>query len=206
MGSETKVYVGNLAHSTTKESLEDHFAHYGEIAECVVMTEKDSGRSRGFGFVTFTTSAAMDAAVRASHEIDGRTVNCKRAMRETRHGGGKHDDGGGAGGMYNVVKIFVGGLPATCDLEKLKEHFGQFGAIQDAVVMMDAQTQRHRGFGFVTFKESKGVEIYLDLGSHKISHLDFRRFHPAAGWVKGALPGPIVAAEVPFWCLCVEVT
>lgn len=163
MSSETKVYVGNLAHATTKESLEDHFAQYGEIAECVVMTEKDSGRSRGFGFVTFTTSTAMEAAVRASHEIDGRTVNCKRAMRETRHGGGgggggKHDDGRG---MYNVVKIFVGGLPATCDLEKLKEHFGQFGEIQDAVVMMDAQTQRHRGFGFVTFKESKGVEAAL---------------------------------------------
>ncbi|CAK9103738.1 RNA-binding protein Musashi homolog Rbp6 [Durusdinium trenchii] len=158
-GSETKVYVGNLSHSTTKESLEDHFSHYGEISECVVMMDKASGRSRGFGFVTFTTSHAMDAAVRATHEIDGANVNCKRAVRETR--GGKHDDGGGNSGMYNAVKIFVGGLPASCDLVKLKEHFGQFGEIQDAVVMMDAETQRHRGFGFVTFKDSKGVEAAL---------------------------------------------
>ncbi|CAJ1335788.1 unnamed protein product [Effrenium voratum] len=162
MGSETKVYVGNLARSTTRESLEDHFSHYGEIAECVVMMDKESGRSRGFGFVTFNTSAAMDAAVRATHTIDGTTIACKRAMRETRQGGRQdRQDSGGGSGKFNVVKIFVGGLPASCDLEKLKGHFGQFGEIHDAVVMMDAQTQRHRGFGFVTFKDPKSVEAAL---------------------------------------------
>eukprot|EP00931_Biecheleriopsis_adriatica_P106519 TRINITY_DN80957_c0_g1_i1.p1 TRINITY_DN80957_c0_g1~~TRINITY_DN80957_c0_g1_i1.p1 ORF type:complete len:323 (+),score=39.32 TRINITY_DN80957_c0_g1_i1:64-1032(+) len=159
--SETKVYVGNLSHSTEKEGLRDHFATYGEIADCVVMFDKDSGRSRGFGFVTFRDAAAVDAAVGASHTIDGRSVSCKRAVRDTRGSGGGDRQSDDRGGMYNVVKIFVGGLPASCDLDKLREHFGRFGEIQDAVVMMDAATQRHRGFGFVTYKEPSGVEAAL---------------------------------------------
>mmetsp|Transcript_35470 Transcript_35470/g.66047 ORF Transcript_35470/g.66047 Transcript_35470/m.66047 type:complete len:297 (+) Transcript_35470:45-935(+) len=168
MSSDTKVYVGNLAHATTKESLEDHFAQYGEIAECVVMLDKGSGQSRGFGFVTFTASASMEGALRASHNVDGKAITCKRAVRDTRQSG--KDDSGGGGGMYNVVKIFVGGLPASCDLEKLKSHFGQYGEIHDAVVMMDAQTQRHRGFGFVTFKDPKGVEAALS--NDKLNKID----------------------------------
>jgi len=128
------------------------------------MTDKETGRSRGFGFVTFKETSSVDGAVGASHDIDGRSVSCKRAVRDTKQakeesrgrGGGKGGDG-----EFNVVKIFVGGLPASCDNEKLKGHFGQFGAIQDAVVMMDANTQRHRGFGFVTYKEPSGVEAAI---------------------------------------------
>mmetsp|Transcript_45180 Transcript_45180/g.81266 ORF Transcript_45180/g.81266 Transcript_45180/m.81266 type:complete len:327 (+) Transcript_45180:52-1032(+) len=162
--SDSKVYVGNLAHSTTNDSLRDHFQQYGDVADSIVMTDKETGRSRGFGFVTFKESSSVDSAVGGSNEIDGRSVSCKRAVRDTKMAkeesrGGR--GGGGGGGDFNVVKIFVGGLPASCDNEKLKGHFGQFGAIQDAVVMMDANTQRHRGFGFVTFKDSSGVEAAL---------------------------------------------
>lgn len=67
----------------------------------------------------------------------------------------------GDGGVYNSVKIFVGGLPATCDYDKLTAYFGRFGQIEDAVVMMDNQTQRHRGFGYVTFSEGAAVEAAL---------------------------------------------
>jgi len=64
-------------------------------------------------------------------------------------------------GVYNVVKIFVGGLPGSCDLAKLKAFFEQFGQIEDAVVMMDNQTQRSRGFGYVTFSHSSAVDTAL---------------------------------------------
>lgn len=64
-------------------------------------------------------------------------------------------------GVYNVVKIFVGGLPGSCDLAKLKGHFERYGQIEDAVVMMDNNTQRSRGFGYVTFSDSSAVDTAL---------------------------------------------
>lgn len=63
--------------------------------------------------------------------------------------------------QLNVVKIFVGGLPASCDNDKLNECFSKFGSIKEAVVMMDSSTGRHRGFGYVTYHESAGVEAAM---------------------------------------------
>eukprot|EP00929_Paragymnodinium_shiwhaense_P039552 TRINITY_DN20768_c0_g1_i1.p2 TRINITY_DN20768_c0_g1~~TRINITY_DN20768_c0_g1_i1.p2 ORF type:complete len:227 (+),score=35.33 TRINITY_DN20768_c0_g1_i1:81-761(+) len=63
--------------------------------------------------------------------------------------------------QVNVVKVFVGGLPASCDNEKLHETFSRFGSIKEAVVMMDQSTGRHRGFGYVTFHDSSSVEAAM---------------------------------------------
>jgi hypothetical protein len=155
--SENKIYVGGLSADTTTDSLQRHFSKFGDVADCIVMMDKAAGRSRGFGFVTFKDSAAASAAIGSSNVVDGRDVSTKKAVRE-----------GSApppsnlvqeqGKTFNVVKIFVGGLPATCDEEKLREFFGKFGRITDAVVMMDNQTQRHRGFGYCSFESSEAVE------------------------------------------------
>jgi len=69
----------------------------------------------------------------------------------------------------NVVKIFVGGLPSSCDNDKLTEYFGKYGRITDGVVMMDRQTQRHRGFGYCTFEDSSSVEaVMAEYKDHRI--------------------------------------
>merc|ERR1712007_309025 len=88
--------------------------------------------------------------------IDGREVSCKKAVRENPHASLN-----GIDGIYNSVKIFVGGLPASCDYEKFLTYFKRFGQIEDAVVMIDNQTQRHRGFGYVTFSDCSAVEAAL---------------------------------------------
>jgi len=161
--SETKIYVGGLAPDTTKETLEGHFGQYGEIIDCVVMVDKGTSRSRGFGFVTFKEPSAANAALGTANFLDGKEVACKKAVRDTLKA--VRDTPKqlvqDASGVYNSVKIFVGGLPSTCDYDKLTGYFGRFGQIQDAVVMMDAQTQRHRGFGYVTFAEPSAVEAAL---------------------------------------------
>lgn len=181
--SDNKVYVGNLANSTNKETLTAHFLQYGDISECVVMMDKDTGTSRGFGFVTFKESSAVDAAIGNHNMVDGKQVQCKRAVRDTSKGGGQ-DDGrsnSGGGSQFNVVKVFVGGLPASCDYDKLVGHFSRYGEIQDAVVMMDAQTQRHRGFGFVTYKDPNSVEAALrEYKEHKIDNkwIEVKRCQP----------------------------
>lgn len=87
----TKVFVGGLAWKTTSESLNEYFGQFGEISEAVVIEDRHSGKSRGYGFVTFKEPKAAVLATRdAKPIIDGRETNCIMATRgaRKRHGGG----------------------------------------------------------------------------------------------------------------------
>ncbi|XP_072974702.1 probable RNA-binding protein ARP1 isoform X1 [Typha angustifolia] len=76
----TKVFVGGLAWETQKEALRDHFDKYGEILEAVIISDKITGRSKGYGFVTFKEAeAAKKACEDATPVINGRRANCNLA-------------------------------------------------------------------------------------------------------------------------------
>ena len=69
------MFVGGLSWETTQESLQRYFGQYGEVIDCVVMKNSETGRSRGFGFVTFADPNKVDAVLKSGpHELDGRTV------------------------------------------------------------------------------------------------------------------------------------
>ena len=89
-----KLFVGGLAWATTDQGLQSAFAAHGEITEAVVITDRETGRSRGFGFVTFVSDGDAQNAISAMNgqELDGRTLNVNEA--QDRRGGG----GGGGGG------------------------------------------------------------------------------------------------------------
>jgi len=94
MSDESKLFVGGLAWATDDSRLGEAFSQFGEITEAKVITDRETGRSRGFGFVTFTTSDAADAALSMNgQELDGRTIRVDKA--NSRPGGG---GGGGVGG------------------------------------------------------------------------------------------------------------
>ncbi|BGP01674.1 RRM domain-containing protein [Rhodotorula toruloides] len=63
-----KIYCGNLSWGTNSDSLRDAFSQFGQVVDCIVMTEPGTGRSRGFGFVTFADQAAADAAIQTMNE------------------------------------------------------------------------------------------------------------------------------------------
>jgi len=79
-----KLYVGNLSWGITEDQLKEAFAKFGEIEEAIIITDRHSGRSKGFGFVTFANDAEGDAAVEGMHEqeLEGRKaiVNEARPM------------------------------------------------------------------------------------------------------------------------------
>ena len=77
-----RIYVGNLPFSVTQEQLKELFSQYGEIEEAVVITNKFSGRSKGFGFVSFKdeTSAEKAIAEMNKKEVEGRPLNVKEAV------------------------------------------------------------------------------------------------------------------------------
>jgi RNA recognition motif-containing protein len=98
---EKKLYIGNLAWTTTTESLKAAFSKAGEVVDAIVMTENMSGRSRGFGFVTMATDEATDAAIAMfnEQELEGRNLVVNRARPKTENpSGGPRRDFGGRGG------------------------------------------------------------------------------------------------------------
>jgi cold-inducible RNA-binding protein len=97
----SKLFVGGLAWATSDASLQSHFESFGEVTEAKVITDRDTGRSRGFGFVTFAEASSADAAKDATNgtELDGRTIRVDSATdRKPRGGGGGGGGGGGRGG------------------------------------------------------------------------------------------------------------
>ncbi len=85
-----KLFVGSLAWATTDDGLRDAFERFGEVIEAKVITERDTGRSRGFGFVTFADDAAADTAMQEMDgaQLDGRRLNVNVAQDRRRGGGG----------------------------------------------------------------------------------------------------------------------
>jgi RNA recognition motif-containing protein len=77
-----RIYVGNLPFSVTQQQLQELFANFGEIEEALVVANKFSGRSKGFGFVSFKDEAAVEKAIAEMNkkEIEGRPLNVKEAV------------------------------------------------------------------------------------------------------------------------------
>lgn len=95
----TKLYVGGLAWATTDDTLRQHFTQAGEVASAQVVTERETGRSRGFGFVEMTNDEAAKGAIDKLNntELDGRTISVSEARPKTE--GGPRRTGGGGGGF-----------------------------------------------------------------------------------------------------------
>src|ERR1700679_4149423 len=99
----TKLYVGNLSFDTTENDLQDLFATHGPVSEVNLITDRMSGRSRGFAFVTMGSPEGAQSAIQAlaGKEIGGRALTVNEARpREDRapcEGGGRRHGGGGAG-------------------------------------------------------------------------------------------------------------
>lgn len=97
----TKLYVGNLTYGVNNNALEALFTPFGEVRSAQVVMDRETGRSKGFGFVEMTDTQACNAAIAALNgkEVDGRALTVNEARpREDRGGGGGSRRSGGYGG------------------------------------------------------------------------------------------------------------
>jgi RNA recognition motif-containing protein len=87
--SNTKIYVGNLGFSTTNETLNDAFAQYGTVTSARIITDRDTNRSKGFGFVEMQTGQEAVAAINGMNgtELEGRQLNVSEAKPKTENSG-----------------------------------------------------------------------------------------------------------------------
>ncbi|XP_078054349.1 DAZ-associated protein 1 isoform X2 [Mustelus asterias] len=192
-----KLFVGGLDWNTTQETLRDYFSQYGEVVDCVIMKDKMTNQSRGFGFVKFKDPNCVGTVLASRpHNLDGRTIDPKpctpRSMQQEKP---KPKEGGGWGkGSQNQSsnkskKVFVGGIPHNCSETELRDYFKRFGVVSEVVMIYDAEKQRPRGFGFITFEDEQSVDQAVNMHYHDImgKKVEVKRAEPRDS--KGPGPG-----------------
>jgi len=145
-----KLAVLGLPWETSEDTLRLHFSQYGVVEAAEVMKDRFSGKSRGFGFVTFVDPAAAQRALAMEHTVDGRRCEAKIALPKTLLQGDM--------APQRTARIFVARIPASVTESQFRGYFEKFGRLQDAYMPKDHSKQAYRGIGFVTFASPDSVE------------------------------------------------
>lgn len=163
--NETKLYVGNLSYETTTEDLQEFFSQYGEVSDVYIPYDRDTGSSRGFGFLSMATEAANTAIEQANgYELQGRQIQVNESLPK----GQQAPRRGGGGVKTDEVKIYVGNVPFDTPEESVVELFNDYGPVIDFYMPIDRNFGRPRGFAFVTLpadsastaiEELDGIEL-----------------------------------------------
>ncbi|KAK9734911.1 hypothetical protein RND81_04G171400 [Saponaria officinalis] len=166
-----KLFIGGISWDTDENRLKEYFGQYGEVVEAVIMRDRITGRARGFGFIVFADPGVAERVVLEKHMIDGRTVEAKKAVpRDDQQIISRNSNSiQGSPGPGRTKKIFVGGLASTVTENDFKNYFDKFGNITDVVVMYDHNTQRPRGFGFITYDSEDAVDRVLHKTFHELN-------------------------------------
>ncbi|XP_073302115.1 UBP1-associated protein 2C-like isoform X2 [Primulina huaijiensis] len=153
---QRKLFVRGLGWETSTEKLREVFSAYGEIDEgnSIVITDKNTGKSKGYGFVTFKH---IDAAVLAlkdpNKKIDGRITVTQLAS--TGSSGNSHSVD------VSTRKIYVGNIPFEITSERLLAHFSMYGEIEEGPLGFDKQNGKPKGFAFFVYKTEEGARASL---------------------------------------------
>lgn len=158
-----KMFIGGLNPATASEGLRDYFQKFGDIKEVMIMRDPITKRSRGFGFVTFTDPLSVEKVLEsAPHMLDSKRIDPKLAVPRKPGQNGKL--------ITRTKRVFIGGVATQTTNEELSEYFGQYGKIETCELMMDKATNRHRGFGFVTFESEEAAEKVCEVHFHDLQN------------------------------------
>jgi nucleolin len=165
-----KLYVGNLPWTCDSAQLAEICQDFGTVEEVEVIYDQESGRSRGFAFVTMASNEDAQAVINSFDGTDmgGRTlrVNYPQSNKDKpRFERGERPDrplGGSRRPSDDPNKLFVGNLTWGCDEGALYQLFSDFGKVVDAKVVYDRESGKSRGFGFVTLENANDVSTAIE--------------------------------------------
>ncbi|XP_038899568.1 UBP1-associated protein 2C-like [Benincasa hispida] len=153
--AQRKLFVRGLGWDTSTEGLRKLFSVYGELEEAVVILDKATGKSKGYGFVTFKhVDGALLALKEPSKTIDGRvTVTQLAAAGNTGSNSNAPD--------VSLRKIYVANVPIDMAADKLLSHFALYGEIEEGPLGFDKQTGKCRGYALFVYKKPEGAQAAL---------------------------------------------
>ncbi|XP_014256234.1 RNA-binding protein Musashi homolog 2-like isoform X2 [Cimex lectularius] len=203
--SAAKLFVGGLSWQTSSDKLRQYFGMFGTVTDVLIMKDPITQRSRGFGFITFAEADTVEKVLKVPiHTLDGKKIDPKHATPKNR-----------PKATNKTKKIFVGGVSQDTSSDEVKAYFSQFGKVEETVMLMDQQTKRHRGFGFVTFENEDVVDRICEIHFHTIKNkkVECKKAQPkeavaAAGLLLGkrvmmgplgmrmAAPAPVAAGQL----------
>ncbi|GLJ51656.1 hypothetical protein SUGI_1097730 [Cryptomeria japonica] len=187
-----KVFIRGLGWDTTSETLKSVFSEYGELEECIVIMDKATGKSKGYGFVTFKH---MDAAQRAlkepSKKIDSRMTACQMACTGPVPQQPVNDPTG--------RKIYVSNVPADMSAEKLLSFFVKYGEVEEGPLGFDKQSGKSRGFALFIYKTAEGAKKALEEPNKNVDGhsmhckraTDNQKQKNASSYTQATLMGPL---------------
>lgn len=130
------------------EGLKDYMSKFGELEDCIVMKERSTGRSRGFGYVTFASDEDAKNVLSNEHFLGNRVLEVKVATpKEEMRAPSK-----------KVTRIFVARIPPSVTEPTFRSYFEKYGEITDLYMPKDQGSKGHRGIGFITFESADSVD------------------------------------------------
>ncbi|XAR73990.1 hypothetical protein NMG60_11008135 [Bertholletia excelsa] len=155
--SEKKLVVLGIPWDVDTDGLRDYMSKFGELEDCIVMKERASGRSRGFGYVTFASVEDAKNALSSEHFLGNRMLEVKVAIpKEEMRAPSK-----------KVTRIFVARISPSVTEAAFRSYFENYGEITDLYMPKDPHTKGHRGIGFITFATSESVDNLMS-ESHEL--------------------------------------
>lgn len=149
-----KLFVGGISWDTDNKDLREYFSKFGVVVDVNIKTDPTTGKSRGFGFVTFNAKDAIEAVLKATpHTVKGKQIDPKPA--KARPG---------------IKKIFVGGLESDMPEADIKAYFEKFGPVENVELPFDKAKNQRRQFAFVTFEREDSVELVCREPKQKIGN------------------------------------
>ncbi|EOX91423.1 RNA-binding family protein isoform 1 [Theobroma cacao] len=145
---DRKLVVLGIPWEVDTEGLRKYMSKFGDLEDCIVMKERSTGRSRGFGYVTFASADDAKNVLSIEHFLGERMLEVKIATpKEEMRAPAK-----------KVTRIFVARIPPSVDESTFRSHFEEYGEITDLYMPKDQASKAHRGIGFITFASADSVE------------------------------------------------
>lgn len=190
----TSLFVGNLDNRVYRELLTEVFSLAGEVVQCHIVFDKNTGESSGFGFVEFKDNGDAQSAMEKfrGRSIYGKLMTIDWARTSIRDASGKIED------LSNQYCLFVGNLSPDVTDEQLMKAFSQFGSCTGAKCVKDPTTYKKQGFAFVSFRERADASAAMEAMDGQILNNRALRVDWAKGKANAAtraaamgLPDPI---------------